>query len=225
MTSLIYAVVFFVGLHWLVSGTPLRGVLLKVLGEKPYMAVYSLLSVAGLVWMIWAYANAPESLLWGSVDSNRWLALSLVWLALLFVVSGMMSANPTAVGGESLINAGKPVQGITRITRHPFLFGFALWSLVHVIYNGDQASLIFFGGFFLLSVVGPSSIDHKQKAALGEPWREFAKQTSVVPFLAITTGRNQLKLSEIGMKPVLVATLVFALFAVFHQRLFGVSPW
>ncbi|MGA7260503.1 MAG: NnrU family protein [Stellaceae bacterium] len=33
---------------------------------------------------------------------------------------------------------------MVRVTRHPFLTGVGLWALVHLIGNGDVASLFFF---------------------------------------------------------------------------------
>mgnify|MGYP003579257617 CR=1 FL=1 len=53
-----------------VSSTPLRGVLVRSLGEWPYRGSYSLVALVTLVWMIWAYGNAPRELLWAG---PRWL--------------------------------------------------------------------------------------------------------------------------------------------------------
>jgi len=52
------------------------------------------------------------------------------------------------------------------ITRHPFLWGIALWALVHLIINGDLASLILFGSLLLLAVGGTLAIDARRGATL-----------------------------------------------------------
>lgn len=47
---------------------------------------------------------------------------------------------------ESKLAQGADIaRGIVRITRHPFLWGVALWALVHFIVNGDLASVILSG--------------------------------------------------------------------------------
>jgi uncharacterized membrane protein len=114
-------------------------------------------------------------------------------------------------------------RGIVRITRHPFLWGVALWALVHLIVNGDLASLIVFGSLFVLALGGTASIDAKRRRIFGEDWSRFAQTTSNVPFAAILAGRNQLRraLSEIGIVRPVIAMAAYALIFIFHGRLFN----
>ena len=58
MTSLIAAAAFFVLLHLLVSGTRLRAAIVGTVGEGPYMALFSLASLGGIVWLSMAYGDA-----------------------------------------------------------------------------------------------------------------------------------------------------------------------
>src|SRR2546429_9012140 len=92
-------------------------------------------------------------------------------------------------------------RGMVRVTRHPFLWGVALWSLVHLIMNGDLASVILFGSLLLLALGGTVAIDAKRRRKFGDGWRQFAQTTSSVPFAAILNGRNRIgsALSEIGI--------------------------
>jgi len=46
-----------------------------------------------------------------------------------------------------------------RITRHPFLWGAAIWALGHLLVNGDAVSIILFGSILVLSLFGTASID------------------------------------------------------------------
>jgi len=69
--------------------------------------------------------------------------------------------------------------------------GVALWSFTHPIFNGDLASVIFFGSFLVLAIGGPFSIDRKRKKAFGDAWNRFAALTSNVPFMAIVEGRTR----------------------------------
>lgn len=224
MGNLIAAAVFFLAIHFGVSGTRLRDRLVRVMGEKPYRGLFALTSLAGLAWLIIAYANAPYVQLWGQLLMLKPLAAPLVLLAVLLVVLGLATPSPTTAGMESQLSREVAVRGIVRITRHPFLWGTALWALVHLTINGDLASLILFGSLFALALGGTASIDEKRRRNYGERWDKFALQTSNVPFAAIASGRNQLgaAVREIGIVRPLIAVAVFAALFLLHGRLFGV---
>ena len=224
MESLAAAAVFFLAIHFGVSGTALRARLVRALGEKPYRALFSLASIVGLIWLIRAYNRAPHVELWGQLLVLKPLAAVLVLLAFLLIVIGLSTPAPTAVGGEARLTRDSPARGILRITRHPFLWGVALWAVSHLVINGDVASAVLFGSLLLLAVGGTASIDRKRRLAFGEHWERFAHATSNWPFAAIAAGRNQLgaALREIGLVRPLVALAIYAAAFVFHARLFGV---
>jgi len=224
MLSLIAASSFFVLIHFGVSGTRLRDVLVECIGAAAYRGAFAVASLVGIVWMSRAYSRAPTLDLWGRLIGLRPLAFALVLIAFLFVGIGLATASPTGVGMESRLAQGTQiVRGIVRITRHPFLWGVGLWAFVHLIVNGDLASVILFGSLLLLALGGTASIDAKRRRSFGEQWGRFARATSNVPFAAIVTGRNQLRpaLREIGILRPVIATAAYALVFIFHQRLFG----
>ncbi len=224
MLSLIAASSFFVLIHFGVSGTRLRDVLVECIGAAAYRGAFAVASLFGIVWMSGAYSRAPTLDLWGRLIGLRPLAFALVLIAFLFVGIGLATASPTGVGMESRLAQGTQiVRGIVRITRHPFLWGVGLWAFVHLIVNGDLASVILFGSLLLLALGGTASIDAKRRRSFGEQWDRFARATSNVPFAAIVTGRNQLRpaLREIGILRPVIATAAYALVFIFHQRLFG----
>jgi uncharacterized membrane protein len=149
----------------------------------------------------------------------------LTLISFLFVVIGFATPSPTAVGGEAALGEDVAARGILRITRHPFLWGVAIWAVAHLLAAKDAAALIFFGALLLVAVVGPFSIDAKRKRAFGDRWTRFAESTSRAPFLAISQGRNTLELAEIGWWRVALALVLYAVFLGAHPWLFGVSPF
>lgn len=225
MISLVLAAVFFVGIHVFVSGTSLRGAIVARTGEKLYQAAFSGVSVLGLIWLAWAYAATDSVKLWQPMAWLRPVTDLLVLLAFLFVAIGVTTPSPTAVGGETALREGVSAKGILRITRHPFLWGVAIWALAHLLVSAKPASLIFFGALLLLAVIGPPSIDAKRARMFGEQWTKFAESTSSVPFLAIFQGRNRLSLAEIGWWRLATGLVLYAVILVSHSRLFGVSPF
>ncbi|MBP8247327.1 MAG: NnrU family protein [Phenylobacterium sp.] len=227
MTNLLAAALFFVLLHLLVSGTRLRGAITGVIGEGPYMGLFSLASVAGLAWLGLAFAgsrNADWNIAYWDITPLTWkIQVGLQVLAFLFVVVGLTTPNPTSVKQEGTLDLPDVIKGMLRVTRHPFLWGVALWAAGHLLVNGDRASIALFGSVLLLALFGTASIDAKRKRALGDTWTAFAAQTSNIPFGAILTGRQSLKIGEIGWWRIVVAIVVYVALALAHPFLFGVS--
>ena len=223
MANLIAAAAFFLAIHFGVSGTRLRDRLVRAVGDRPFLALFALTSVIGLIWLARAYSHAPHVPLWGQLLELKPVAMPLLLIAFLFIVIGIATPSPTKVGMDSQLTREVPARGMTRVTRHPFLWGTALWALVHFVINGDAASSILFGSLLLLAVGGTRSIDAKRRGAYGDRWEQFARQTSNVPFAAIFAGRNQLApaLREIGVVRPLIAIAVFVALFYFHGRLFG----
>ena len=223
MPNLILAAAVFVLMHWLVSGTRVRDALTARLGEGRYMGLFSLASTAALVWLIFAFAGARGSAantqFWGATPATIGLQDAIQIVAIFFVVVGLLTPNPTSVGQQGAV--ARPVTGMLRITRHPFLCGVAIWAVGHLLVNGRLADLLLFGALLALALVGPSSIDAKRKRGLGDQWDAFAAQTSVVPFAAIAGGRQSLKLGEIGWR-LAVALLVYVALIFAHPYIFGV---
>jgi uncharacterized membrane protein len=219
MLNLIAANACFLLIHFCVSGTRLRDALVARLGAGRYRGAFALASVLALVWIIYAYRHAPTVPTWGFLLGFRHVAYLLVFIAFLFAVIGIATPSPTRVGMESKLAQGADMaRGIIRLTRHPFLWGVALWALVHLIVNGDLASLILFGSLLVLALAGPLFIDAKRRRQFPDLWAQFANVTSDVPFAAIAAGRNQLgrALAEIGFGRLLLAVAVYVVAFYLH---------
>ncbi len=221
MTDLIAASAFFLLIHFGVSGTRLRDALTAALGQGPYRGMFALLSLGGLAWLIYAYRQAPAIELWGFLLGFRPAAYVLVFIAFLFAVIGLLTPSPTRVGMESKLEHGpEAIRGMIRITRHPFLWGVALWAAVHLIVNGDAASVILFGSLLVLAIGGTVSIDAKRRRKFAEQWAPFARATSGVPFAAVLGGRSRLgpALAEIGAWRFTAAIVLYAVAFYLHGR-------
>ena len=219
--QLYYATAAFIATHF-VTSTPLRGVLVKAVGERVYVALYSLLAFATLGWMIWAYNRAPLEPLWVGL---RWLPAVAMPFAFVLLACGLLSRNPTAVGAARLLRNPEPAQGIIRVTRHPVMWAFILWSLAHLLARGERAASVFFGGFLALAALGAPLMDERKARTLGEDWQRFAAVTSYLPFLAILQGRNRFAAREIGVRNPAIGLALYALVFWFHPALFGIRAY
>jgi len=216
------AAILFAVTHLGISSTPLRGMLVKALGDNGYMGLYSVISIVAIVWLSYLYAGMGHSdYLWMPALVNNAIAKTLMPIAFLLLVAGLMVKNPTAMKMESAL--AQEAQGILRITRHPVQWAILLWAIAHIIANGDVASLIFFGSFTVVSGLGTVLIDRKVSAREGERWQPFADATSNVPFLAIIAGRNHFQRDEFSWKGITAAIVLFVLVYVFHDLFTGVA--
>jgi uncharacterized membrane protein len=225
VTNLVLAAAFLLVSHFGISSTPLRPWLAERLGERPYQTVYTLVAFGAFAWLIFAYWRAPYIEVWLLRAWAAWLPLIVMPFALLLVVCGVSTPNPTAVGSPDTLDQAQPVRGIARVTRHPFMWGAALWALSHMVPNGDAASLVLFGSLAVLALLGTLLIDHKFALRRGAQWRQFAAASSNLPFGAILAGRQQLVPAEIGWRRAGVALALYLLLLVIHPWLFGVSPF
>jgi uncharacterized membrane protein len=228
MSMLVAAAAAFLALHLIVAGTKLRDSFTGAIGDGPYLGLFSLASLALIVWLVVAYnaaqrGNDPQ--LFDLGQGVRHLGIPVVALAFLIGVQGLFLKNPTRVQMGAAASDPATVNGVLRITRHPFLWGVAIWSAFHLVAKGDAASTIFFGTFFVLALLGTISIDAKRRRKLGPAWNAFAVATSNVPFAAVFGGRNRIRLGEIFGWRFWVAVVLFLAILFCHYRLFGVSPF
>jgi uncharacterized membrane protein len=224
MLNLTIAALFLVGTHFGIASTPLRAELIGRVGERAYRALYSLLAVLALAWLVMAWRTAPVVMLWQPGAGLRHLALALMPLAFLLVVCAVTAPNPTVIGQKPDPDAGPPATGIVRATRHPFMWGVGLWALLHLLANGDMASILFFGALAVLALGGTTLIDARRTRENAPGWGVFLQATSNVPLAAILQRRQRLVLGEIGLWRVALALALYVLLLWLHPALFGVSP-
>jgi uncharacterized membrane protein len=221
LLSLVIAGVAFCGSHILLSSTRLRGSLRDQLGERGFLAVYSLTSLVIFAWFVAAYSAAPTIVLW---PRQRWSALvpvSVMPFAAILLVAGYSTRNPTAVGMERSARADDPAPGLLRVTRHPVLWAIGLWASSHVIANGDLSSLVFFGLLAALALGGTVLIDRKKQLALGSNWSRLAEVTSNLPFAALVAGRTGLRWRDIGLLRIAAGLLLYAVLYLAHPIITG----
>jgi uncharacterized membrane protein len=218
MFLLIAASILWVGVHFGIAGTVLRRRVVDRVGERSFVIGYSVLSVAAIILLVQAWGAAPYVGLWITPDWLRWVLALLMLPAFILFVASVATPNPTAVAGKL---GGAGPRGIQRITRHPMLWSFALWGLVHLIGKGSLGGVFFFGAFLVTALVGMPSIDQKVAARDSGMWARLAPSTSILPFRAILAGRNHLILTEIPVFVWIVGALAWLLLLVFHGSIFG----
>ena len=221
IVSLALATLAFVGTH-LAMSHPLRPALVARLGERGFLGLYSLISVATLGWMILAWRAGDDSgplwvapLWWWPIASAAMLVASILLV-------GSLLGNPAFPHPGAGPRTIPPARGVFAITRHPMNMSFALWALIHISLSGSPRNLLVAGGIFILAALGTLGQDHKKERLIGEPWRDWQRRTSILPFAALASGRARWAQAFPGWVALIGGTLLWAAVTSWHAPL--VSP-
>lgn len=213
---------WFVGFHFLLSH-PLREAAVARLGSGGFRALYSIVVAIGLAWMIHAHATAPYVEVWGDTRWARHLLMPIMLVAVFLLVLGTATPSPGLAGAERARMDYAGGLGIHAITRHPGLWGFALWALGHMIANGDAATIILTSGIAILAFGGMRGIDARKRVSHPEAYGPFIAHTSIVPFVALFERRVMIDWRKIGLWRPLVALGVYVLLLYAHPIVIGRS--
>lgn len=173
----------FVGSHFLMSH-PLRRPMVGMLGEKGFLGVYSIVSLATFVWMIMASrAIGPEALRWDAGQAGIIVASLLMWVgSILFV--GSFHGNPALPHPEARPQFPAAARGVFRITRHPMMWAFGLWAIVHAVVSPTPSGLVIAEAIFVLAIFGAALQDFKKRRLIGSSWRQWERKSPFFPFTA-----------------------------------------
>lgn len=153
------------------------------LGENGYKGLFSVLIVFSIVLIVMGWRNVEPSHLYSLPASVRLLALLLLFMA--FV----------------LFSAANLATRIKRFIRHPQLTCIILWSIAHLLVNGDSRSIVLFGWMGIWAVVEIIFINRRDG--------EWIKE--VVPPLAAE------------FKLLLISAVVFFVVVFMHPYIAGVA--
>lgn len=186
LTRLIAASIAFLGTHFALSH-PLRAPLVRALGAMGFQALYSLVALATFGWMVWEFrAVSPDggAVLWNGSGPALWIIASLLTLIAAVLFLGSFASNPALPDPRAAANAAKPVHGAFHVTRHPMMWGFALWAVSHMLVSPTPRSLVLAGTILILALVGAHLQDRKKASLMGAAWVQWAARTSYWPNLA-----------------------------------------
>src|SRR5229473_1884924 len=134
MFFLVLGIVIFVGIHLLPTFVSLRQRLVARLGAGLYKGAFSVIALAGLILIVVGMATADFQPVWEPPAWGRTAALATMPLSLILLAAANIPSN------------------IKRYTRHPMLWGVFIWSVAHLLANGNLAALVLFGSLGAFSL-------------------------------------------------------------------------
>lgn len=205
--------VFFMS-HTIPVRPPVKRRLVARIGALGFTLAYSALSIAILTWIISAAGRAPFVELWEWQPWQNHVPLTGMLLAVLLVVMAFGRPNPLSFGGWDHARFDPENPGLIGWVRHPLLVALLIWSLAHMVPNGDLAHVIVFGLFAAFSLLGMWIINRRARRILGaQEWQRLARTKRK---LTITAG---------GIIRLALGVLIYLAILYSHVWFIGVSPF
>jgi uncharacterized membrane protein len=152
MTLLIAGLAVFLGVHLLPAMPQARLALVAKWGDQRYRAIFSLASAAGLASIVAGYALSGDRVrIFDPLPLARALAPYAMTLSFILLAAANMRGR------------------LRRRLQHPMLLGILVWSLVHLLANGDRAGTVLFGAFFAYALVDLASAIRRKAVKSFEP--------------------------------------------------------
>ena len=178
MTVLIAGLAVFLGVHLLPALPRARLALVARLGEQRYKGLFSLASAAGLALIVAGYAWSDDrTRLFAPFPAARALAPWAMTLSFVLLAAANMRGH------------------LRRILGHPMLLGVIVWSLVHLLANGDRTGTVLFGAFLAYALIDLASAVQRGAVKSFEPVGRhdaIAVVAGIVVALAVMTFHRAL---------------------------------
>lgn len=185
MGLLIAGVVLWSVVHFLPAGaTGLRSSLTGAIGEGPWKGLVALSLILSIALIVMGWRSIAPAPIYAVPGFGAILTIPLMVLAII------------------LLGAANAKTNLKRYIRHPMLTGVAVWSAAHLLNNGDDRSVVLFGGIGLWAVIMIAFINKRDGA------RE-------VPEKLPTSG---------DIKLLAISAIVFIVLIIAHPYFAGVSP-
>jgi len=167
MLYLILGLVVFLGMHSVeIFSRTLRADVIAGMGERAWKGLYTLVSIAGFVLIIWGYGQARQD--------PVLLYAPPVWMRHLSALI-MLPVFPL------LLAAYMPGR-IKAALKHPMLAAVKFWALAHLLANGMLADVLLFGSFLAWAVA--DRISFKRRVTRPIPSAPPSKANDVIAVVA-----------------------------------------
>jgi uncharacterized membrane protein len=181
--NLIAAAAAFVGTHFALSH-PLRASVVRAVGDKGFMALYSLVAFATLGWLIVAFRAVPPAMpLWNGLAGGPWIIATVLMLLASVLMVGSYIGNPALPAPGAAALAAKGPHGVFHTTRHPMMWSFALWSVSHALVSPTPRVIVLSLAVGFLALAGSHMQDRKKAVLMGAAWQGWEARTSYWPRL------------------------------------------
>src|ERR1700677_3864397 len=169
LTVEIIGLIVFLGAHVFVSMRGEREALIKRMGRGPYLGLFTVVSIVGLVLIGYGFARYRAEGLIPLCYPPAWtrqIEVALMWPASIAVVAAYIPGD------------------IKRVLKHPMLVGVKLWAFAHLCANGDLGGILLFGSVLAWAVYDQITLKRRTDAG-GPPIPSGGRRNDII---AIVVG-------------------------------------
>ena len=197
----------------------------KIIGARAYRVLFALVSIplaSGLI--IYFIAHRYDGLrLWNFQGVPGMLEGVWIVSAISFLFLYPATFNLLEIAAIEKPQVHLYETGIIRITRHPQMVGQVIWCIAHTLWLGTTFMVITSAGLIAHHLFAVWHGDRRWQTRYGEAFETVKSRTSVIPFIAIFQGKQQLKLQEF-LRPSYLGIVLFILgFWWVHPKLIQAS--
>jgi uncharacterized membrane protein len=150
MLVLVLGLLIFLGSHSvrIVAEGWRKGTITRM-GDGPWKGAYSLISLIGLMLIIWGYGLARQDpvVVWNPPVWTQHIAVTLNLIAAILFTAYLLPA------GRIKARLG-----------HPMLLSIKVWALAHLLANGTLADILLFGSFLVWAVADFAANKRRDRA-------------------------------------------------------------
>lgn len=187
---LVAGLVLFLGMHAVrIPDEQRRAGMIARLGKNKYRGIYTAVSIAGLVLIVYGYGQArlDTVFVWSPPAAMRHIAALLMLFSMILLAACYV-----------------PMNHIKAKLQHPMTLAVKVWALAHLLSNGTLADMLLFGSFLLWAVLLFKSA-RKRAVPMGfsgdGPTKVGTIMTVVVGVLAWLVFAAWLHVHLIGISP------------------------
>lgn len=152
MLLLVAGVLLWSAIHLFTAlGRDARAGVVSRIGLNPYKGLYSVALVLALVLIVMGWRSTPPTSVWLPPEGMRHLTITLMPIAVILFISARAPTD------------------IKQFLRHPQLTGVKLWAVLHLLSNGEQRSIVLFGGLLAWAVLEVIFINKRDGARVKPP--------------------------------------------------------
>ena len=180
------------------GGAALRSRAESIMGPRLWRLCFVSLSLPSAVVLIsYFLAHCYDGIRLWNVQGNNYV-FSLVWILTAISFLFLYPATYNLLEIPSVLKPQVRIYGtgIMRITRHPQAIGQIIWCLAHTLWIGTSFTFITSLGLISHHLFAIWHGDKRLEIKFGDEFYKYKKSTSIIPFVAIFDGRQQIKLKE-----------------------------
>ncbi|VEP18797.1 putative NnrU protein [Hyella patelloides LEGE 07179] len=182
------------------------------IGARLYRVLFALVSIPSATiliiyffnhrydgWQLWQVQGVP------GVKSVVWI---LSFISFIFLYPATFNLLEIAAVQKPQVHLYET--GIIRISRHPQMVGQVIWCIAHTLWLGTTFTLVTSIGLIGHHLFAVWHGDRRLTKRYGDSFTKVKERTSVIPFLAVLDGRQQLKWQEF-LRPAYVGVVAFVM--------------